>query len=315
MINKTKKSAAYIDHSFHKKTKASEFVKKLLSEEYALTELWDESWKGGKGISVDYLNKNNFHTIFFFQNLPPCKYLKKLNCKRIVWYPMWDSEVNRSYSEWLRYLPFNIKIVSFSKILFNKLSKMGFDSIYLQYYMNPNSLNENHLIKDNDINIFFWNRVNKINWQTVKRLIGNNKINKVIFRNNPDPGYKILLPSEKDIEKYNIKIIKGWIEKDKYKKLLSECNVFIAPRPYEGIGMSFLEALALGMCVIAPNNATMNEYIILGENGYLYDLRNSKEIDLSNFVEIRKNARRMAINGFKKWEQEKYKMLEFIKFP
>jgi len=146
----------------------------------------------------------------------------------------------------------------------------------------------------------------------VKKLIGNNRVDKVIFRNNPDPGHKNLLPSHEDVKKYNIKISNGWIEKNEYKKLLSECNVFIAPRPYEGIGTSFLEALSTGMAVIAPNNATMNEYVVHNKNGYLYDLSNPKEINLNNITKIRKEAKKSAIKGFEKWKKEKYELLSFV---
>jgi len=303
MIKKDK--LAYIDHWFKKKTKSSDFLKQLLSKKYNLTELWD--------FDINYLNQNKFDLIFFFQNIPSPKDLKKINCKNLIWCPMWDAQAGWSYFRWLRYRPFKIKIISFSKVLFHKVNRLGFDSIYLQYYIRPDFLDKNKTIKDNEVNIFFWNRVDKINWQTLKKIIGDNKINKIIFRDNPDPGHKSLLPSELDIKKYNIKIIKGWLEKNRYKELLFQSNVFIAPRPYEGIGMSFLEALTSGMCVIAPDNSVMNEYIVSGENGYLYNLKSPKEIDLSNLNKIKENARNSAIKGYYKWEQEKYKILEFIK--
>ena len=35
--------------------------------------------------------------------------------------------------------------------------------------------------------------------------------------------------------------------------------------------MAFLEAMSLGLIIIAPNNPTYNEYIISGHNGFLYD--------------------------------------------
>jgi len=121
-----KQKLAFIDHPFHKKTKSTQFVKEILSKEYIVIELWNEIWEDGKIISIDYLNKNNFDIICFFQHLLPCKYLKKLKCKNIVWFPMWDREVNRTYFDWIKLLPLNIKIVSFSKTLFDKVKKLGF---------------------------------------------------------------------------------------------------------------------------------------------------------------------------------------------
>ena len=34
--------------------------------------------------------------------------------------------------------------------------------------------------------------------------------------------------------------------------------------------MAFLEAMAMGMCVVAENQPTANEYILSGQNGILY---------------------------------------------
>jgi len=37
---------------------------------------------------------------------------------------------------------------------------------------------------------------------------------------------------------------------------LKKSNIYIAPRTIEGIGISFLEAMAIGMVVVAYNNGT-----------------------------------------------------------
>jgi glycosyltransferase involved in cell wall biosynthesis len=95
--------------------------------------------------------------------------------------------------------------------------------------------------------------------------------------------------------------------------LIKEKGIYIAPRELEGIGMSFLEAMAIGKAVIAVNNPTMNEYIEHGKNGYLFDLKNPKEIDLSNIEQIQKNAYEFMRNGRKKWEKDMHKIIDFIK--
>ena len=72
--------------------------------------------------------------------------------------------------------------------------------------------------------------------------------------------------------------------------------------------MSFIEALSRGMCVIAPNNSTMNEYIIHERNGLLYDLKNPKELNLSNLIEMCKNAAKIAKEDYELWEKAKHKI-------
>lgn len=303
-----KKRAAFIDHSFHKKTLATKFLKNFLSKEYELTELWDDTWKGGGGkrVSVEYLNKEEFHIVFFFQILPALSYLEKLNCNNIVWFPMYDGEENRHFSSYIPYLDLNMKIFSFSKKLCENLKKAGLDCYYYKYHLKPVSAPP---FDNNSKRVFFWVRTTQVTWSIVKKLLSRNDIETVIMKLTPDPFYKIDTPSKEDIDKYNIQLIDHWLDKEEYAKLLSSCNLFIAPRWAEGIGMSFIEALSRGMCVIAPNNSTMNEYITHGKNGLLYDPKTPKELDLSNLSGMRENAAKIAKEDYRLWEKTKHKIL------
>lgn len=300
------KKVAYIDHSFHKKTKATQFLIELLSKEYNIETIWDDSWKGGNRVSVEYLNREKFHTIFFFQILPPLSYLKKMECKHIVWFPMYDQEENRHYSSYIPYLSLNMKIFSFSKTLYRQLKKAGLDCYYYKYHLKPVAPIS---LSSESKRVFFWTRTSAITWSIAKKILDKNDIEKMIVKMTPDPGYKIALPPEEDIDRYNIQIVEHWLDKEEYDKLLSSCNIFIAPRRAEGIGMSFIEALSRGMCVIAPDNSTMNEYIIHGKNGLLYDLKKPEELDLSNLAEMRENAIKIAKEDYELWEKAKHEIL------
>ena len=55
-----------------------------------------------------------------------------------------------------------------------------------------------------------------------------------------------------------------------YAPALRRAGIYFAPRLYEGIGISFLEAMAMGKAVVAPDNPTMNEYVTHNVNGFLY---------------------------------------------
>ena len=310
--NKIKKRAAFIDHSFHKKTKASQFLIELLSNEYDIETIWHESWKGGNIVSANYLNANNFHTIFFFQSLPPISYLKRLNCKNIVWFPMYDQEANRHCSSYIPYLGLNMKIFSFSKKLYENLKKAGLDCYYYKYHLKPVDAPS---LDNNSNRVFFWVRTSQVTWSIVKKLLGRNDIETVIMELTPDPNYKIDLPSKEDIDKYNIRLIDHWLDKEEYTKLLSSCNLFIAPRRAEGIGMSFIEALSRGMCVIAPGIATMYEYIIHGKNGLLYDIKKPEELNLINLPKMCENTIKIAIEDYESWEKTKHKILIYLIKP
>lgn len=307
---KNKKRAAYIDLAFKKVTRSNDFVKNVLSKQYELTELWVEDNDKPNRI-IDYLNCSVFDTLFFFQWLPPAKYLKKLKCKKLVWFPMYDTEANKSYLSYVPYLNTKIKVVSFSKQLFEIMKKAGLQCYYYQFYLYPK---KNKGVFDK-LNIFFWMRTADVSWQTVKTLIGRNKIHRIIIKSTPDPNQKIVLPTKKEMDIYHIKIVSKWLNKQNYKNLLNSCNIFIAPRKFEGIGMSFIEALANGMCVIAPNNPTMNEYITHEKSGLLYNLDKPKELNLKHLRYICKNTIRSSIEGYRQWNKIKNRILINLEEP
>jgi glycosyltransferase involved in cell wall biosynthesis len=302
-----KRKIAYIDHSFKKKTRSNDFVKDLLSEKFVLEELWDYSWKGGKKVSTNYLNRRNFDKIIFFQVLPSLDYLKKLVCKDVIWFPMYDGIAEADLSKFKDYLNL-VKVISFSKMAASKLKNIGFKCSYYQYYPEP----KKQIDKLDKINIFFWQRRKNISWDVVKKIIWKNPISSVVIKNDLDPGHEFEPPPQKDIKKYNIRIVKGWLSKEKYQKILSCCNVCFASRRYEGIGMSFLEAMAKGMCVVACDNSTMNEYIKDGINGYLYNLDNPRAINLQKFWKVGQKARDTIEKGHYQWQKSKYQLLDDI---
>jgi len=93
---------------------------------------------------------------------------------------------------------------------------------------------------------------------------------------------------------------------------IEDLGIYVAPREFEGIGMSFLEAMSMGKAVIAVDKPTMNEYIENNKNGYLYDLDNIKNIDFSNIEEIQKNAHSFIKKGYNIWMKRRFKIIDFI---
>ncbi len=302
------KKIAYIDHSFHKKTQSTDFFRDILRKEFILEDFWDDSWKGGRAVTATEINEFNPDVVIYFQSIGKVSEIKKIKSKNIIWVPMEDGYFRKKI-EWLNYKKLNLKILCFSKAVFQKASNLGFDALYVQYFIEPKNEPKDLSV----LRVYFWQRSKNIVWDTVKKLIGNQNVNKLIFRNIPDPfmlGTPV--PLEDDIKKYNIEILDKWMEKKEMEKILSDSNVFIAPRKYEGIGMAFLEAMAYGMAVIAPNTSTHNEYIKSGFNGYLYDLNDPKPIDFSDLKDISANALKTVSDGYKKWVESKDEIVNFI---
>lgn len=304
------KKILFIDHSFHKKTKSSNFFKEIFSNNFIIEELWDDYWKGRKSISIDEINKINPDVVIFWQ-VPPLNFpLQSLRCKNIIFVPMEDAFFYPNY-KWLLYKKYNVKILCFTKVIYNKVKKLDLNCFYIRYFLKPNI--ENFKKDYKKLRAIFWQRKNEINWSVIKKIIGDQKIEEFYFRNIPDPfQFFIRLPSDDDIKRYNIKFLNEWLTKEGLMNLYSQVNIFFASRLYEGIGLSFLEAMANGVIVIAPDTPSHNEYIQNGFNGYLYDYTNPSKIDFSNLETISKNLCQTAINYYSEWIVSQEKLINFI---
>jgi glycosyltransferase involved in cell wall biosynthesis len=128
-----------------------------------------------------------------------------------------------------------------------------------------------------------------------------------------DPEQKLTLPGDADKEKYSMTFSEWFDTKSDLINCIQAHGIYIAPRMAEGIGMSFLEALAMGKAIIAHNETTMNEYIENGVNGYLVDFDNPAPVDLSDVATVQKNAYDSAAAGYENWQSDQDKIIEFIK--
>lgn len=303
-----KPKAAFVGHSFHEQTKSTKFFKEILAKTFDLDFFCDESWLGGESVPISALEGYPF--IFFLQALPNARKLSRLKNSKLVWVPMYDSVVNLPKFILRQHTNVPLKIVSFCKTMDELFRSLGFRSYYLQYFPNPNEFKPVGDYKTK--RVYFWNRTDGVRWDAVKILIEKSSIDDLVFVDNPDPGHKTLFPSKEDIKHFNIRFSKGFLPPHEYKKLVSSANIYIAPRLYEGIGMSFLEAMARGQCVVAPNLPTMNEYIVSGKNGYLYNSGKPSPLPLGDFDVLGKAAREQMTRGYAGYTKRIPGLMKFI---
>lgn len=76
----------------------------------------------------------------------------------------------------------------------------------------------------------------------------------------------------------------GYIEQEKLKDLLLNSHLFCMPTDYEGLCKSIIEAMALGIPVLASDVAPINDYIKDKENGFLSE--NTPEAWAKNILDI-----------------------------
>lgn len=305
----------YIDHSYHQKTLSSQFFVEILQRNGIEVEyIWDDSWRGGKQVILDELIGSYDAFVFHQLSAVASKPYYKLPVN-ITYLPMLDSfgndqllHFNRLF--WKDYA--GVKFLSFSKALHSAILSHGLASKYVKYFPDPSKFVYSDDEED-DLRGFFWQRMpEQINWEIIKKLVPNANFSSIHIHTAVDPGFQSYLPSQKDIRNYNITTSDWFQERKDYYNKISGSQVYFTPRASEGIGMSFLEAMAMGKCVVSPNYGTMNEYIIHGINGLLYDLDNPQPLNFDNVKEIGKLARQTIEIGYKEWLQKEQEIINFI---
>jgi hypothetical protein len=303
----------YVGHSYHQRTGSTVFVQDLLRTRFEVTTVLDDSWLPGRPpLRAAEVNRTGPERLVFFQQLPRRRELARLACNNITWMPMHDSLARYRPCTLAKLRPAGLKTLCFSSTDSGRLSAAGFETQHLRYYPPPGMVPRSTAT---DLSIFFWMRTPNIGWRTVKALLGTTRPARVVLRAAPDPGHKLEMPTPAERAEYRVEVHEGWMELEEYRRLLTTCSVFVAPRPREGIGQAALEAMAAGLAVVAPNLPTMNEYIEPGVNGYLYDLAAPAPVDFGDLARVRERARTSCEEGHARWLATAPALLEFVDAP
>lgn len=275
---KEKPRLALIGHSFHQKTRSHDFLVAILEKRYCVSIYWDESWQSGAPVDINAI-ASQYDTIVFFQIFYKSAIMKALRGKNVTIMPMHDAVAHVSTKYWKQFSAF--KFFCFCRKNYSDILKANDKALYLQYYPPVQAREETG--HDKPV-VYFWQRVRAITWHVVRELLDPDQVGGVIINQSTDPGHKFVMPSNDDIARYRIEFV-SWLEKpEDHFNLLKRVDIFIAPRPLEGIGFSFLNAMARGKVILAANLPTANEYIT-NTNGYLYELDRPQRLDLSGFRE------------------------------
>ena len=157
----------------------------------------------------------------------------------------------------------DVEWISFSLILHQRLAGLGLSSRHFRYAPNP----ENFPVVswEDGPKAYFWERLpEELDERAMTSLLHAAGISRLTTRTLADARF--YSPQQQEQEA----AVRSWQKRASYLQVLAEHNVFVAPRRFEGIGMAFLEAMAMGMLVVAENTPTANEYIVSGENGILF---------------------------------------------
>lgn len=301
--DKSLKNLLFIGHSYHQKTKSADFCCNLLAEKYQITKFYFDPYQDDINTHFQQLKEQVFDVVVLWQIMPSLDALRKIiKFEHSVFFPMYDGALERTNSLWYEYK--DTQIINFCRHLHEELQAIGFSSHYIQYFPQPLEITNQGKLDS----VFFWQRINKINADVVAKLLRKTDINHLHFHKAIDPQHKLSMPNMK----CQITTSEWFETREEMQQKMQESALYIAPRIYEGIGMSFLEAMAMGRCVIAPNNPTMNEYIVNGKTGYLYDADSVQPLDIKNIREIQKNTYDCIKSGYEIWNKEKWHILNWL---
>lgn len=299
------KKLLYIGHAYHNKTKSTAFLKEMFARDYDIETFDFDPYQDDMESHFKTLEGKKFDVVVIFQIMSSLDNLKKyISFDYCAFFPMYDGALPRDNPFWYQYR--DVNIINFSRTLHNELKALGFSSYYFQFFPRPINITN---IGD-EKSVFFWQRINQININTVGKLIDLKYLNHIHMHHAIDPGHNFVEPPTYIADKTTHST---WFDtREDMQKQMQKSAIYIAPRYLEGIGMSFLEAMAMGRCVIAPNYPTMNEYITNGVNGILYDLNNPLPIDLSAVRDIQERTKKYIETGYENWEKQKWKIVDIL---
>lgn len=289
-----------VDHECHRTTKSFDFLAALLRRAFEV-----EVFYYGKHYRVRIpKEKLAWANIIVYLEFLPSRFRIAEPGKRCVFVPMYDNEWGSRW-QWRRIAESGMAVVSFCGRITEHARKCGVKNLLdVRFALPPSPAPGNPRVA------VLWDR-GQVGIDQVRRLFSPGDLDKLIVVRRPGGG-KAPEPIPSEVrEAYHIELHEGdYLPDSEYRALLSEPGVYVAPRFTEGIGMSFLEALAAGKIVVAHRDATMDEAIEDGVNGRLVDMTTPTRIDLP--VTDPATRLRKAEERFEHWEKDESLILDFF---
>lgn len=309
---------AYLDHSFHRTTRSTEFLPEILKRHgHDVDYFWDDAWQGGAPVA--WQDIASYDVVIMFQSFcsPEGRYFRQEH-PNVIYIPMldqfglWQGPLFNLSAFWE---PFQgSKVLNFSTAVHGMATGFGLASHCVRYYQPMKTM---PTPPQEGLHGFFWvRREEQLPWKTIRKLIGDTRFDSFHIHLATDPGTpSAQLPSADDIARHRITTSTWFENKADLNAVMERANVYFAPRVEEGIGQSFLEAMGRGQCVVAPNQGTMNEYILPGVNGLLYELNAPKPLDFSAVALLGARAKAGTEIGRALWEEAEADLVRFILTP
>ena len=270
----------FVDHECHKRTGSARFFLDIARKSFSVDEHYYNRYYRTEAEKV----VADYDGVIIWE-FPISRNKFFFNGKRNVFVPMYDNEWASCW-QWKRIAWSGMGVISFCDKVTEHARRCGVKNILdVRYFPYPSEFPQE---KGEFKRVFLWER-GDISEDVVKKIFP------------PELGYT-----------FDVKKGDEFLSREEYLSRIAACEIVVAPRRKEGIGMAFLEAMAMGKCVAAHNDATMNEYIKDGVNGILFDADRPTAVAESRILSVRSNIHESKHQLYGAWLDDMKKICDFI---
>ncbi|GGJ39520.1 glycosyltransferase family 4 protein [Neoroseomonas lacus] len=302
---------AFFGLGYHAKTGSSRFLLDLLERHATVDTFFAEADVAAVRRAAPDFNEAQYDAIVIWQ-LHEAFALLSGRHPNVTFAPMYDAMWRGGAFTWKP--SFNAaKILCFSWALRGEVMRRAPVHTHVQYFPDPASVAP---VTDFDtLRGFLWYRRRDIPPESAFALTRGTPFASLAIHDAPDPGHEAPFPAAAPAHIGQL-VRSDWsADGGTFATALTGANVFFAPRPLEGIGMAFLEAMARGLCVVARDAPTMNEYLSHGRNGLLYGPGWREPLDFAAARDLGAQARETILRGHARWQAGLPALLDFITTP
>jgi glycosyltransferase involved in cell wall biosynthesis len=298
------------DHPYHAVTKSQRFLFDQFSDLNTILVNCDNAKRSFLAYESPTFQRGCYAELGW-QTIHIYPHFDKPERRKRVLFPMFDGSNHWPDDSF----PSHASYVCFSRTLHERLQRLGRHTRWVRYFpksgitqaeIDQRIVRTEQRRATGSLKAYFWQRTAEITFSTAVSICRQLGCSELVVNLHHDPGQTALSVVQDGIVDGITISTHTWYERrSDALAIIDDCDIYIAPRSCEGIGMGFLEAMARGLCVVAYNAPTMNEYITDGVNGLLYsDIRNPNVTADVNIVEIRRRVASEAIGLADTWESQ-----------
>lgn len=302
---------AFFGLGYHAKTGSSRFVLDLLERHATVDTFFAEADVAAVRRAAPDFDEAQYDAIVIWQLYEAFALLSGRHAN-VTFAPMYDAMWRGGAFTWKP--SFNAaKILCFSWALRAEVMRRAPVHTHVQYFPDPASVAP---VTDFDtLRGFLWYRRRDVPPEAIFALTRGTPFASLAIHDAPDPGHEAPFPTAAPAHVGQL-IRSDWsADGSAFAAALAGANVFFTPRPLEGIGMAFLEAMARGLCVVARDTPTMNEYLSHGRNGLLHGPSWREPLDFTAARDLGAAARESIGRGHARWQAGLPALLDFITTP